>query len=146
MLKTFFIFLNNVTLIRYFVAGLSVMFFEYVLSLFLNYVGLFYLNATIFSAAVAVCVQFIVHKFYSFRKHSKNQIKKEFLLFIINWLFCLLEKSITVSVLTGVIGLHYSISQLVGISFAALSSFLIYKYIIFVHNKEYENFSDHPKS
>ena len=124
------------TIGRYLIAGsigastnVALLFF------FTEYVGLHYLVSASISFVLACCVGFALQKFWTFRERSVESIHTQaagyFTISAINFflnitlLYFLVEK----------IHIWYIFAQVIASGLIAISSFLLYRYVIFLEKK-----------
>ena len=111
-------------LLKFCVIGASgVIVNEGLLWLLTEFVGLFYLISSIFSIEASILSNFILNDIWTFRKERKGIFFKRLLKFNVARIFAL---GINFAILFGLtsIGLHYLVSNLIGIAIATIFTYL----------------------
>lgn len=128
-------FLNNQT-IKYIISGGSaavIMFGSlYILT---EYIGLWYIHSVIIAFLLSFVVSFTMQKFWTFQNKDKKYIHKQLSLYLLVSVFNLIFNGSVVYFLVEWVEIWYMGAQFITSAVLALTSFLIYKFLIF-NNKE----------
>ena len=118
--------------IKYIIAGGTATVVDLIiLFLLTEIIGLWYLISAVIAFIVAFFVSFFLQKFWTFRDNNKEKIFKQMGMYLSVGLMNLIINTIGMYVLVDKFDLMYMIAQIIMICLVAISSFLIYRYIIF---------------
>jgi dolichol-phosphate mannosyltransferase len=101
------------------------------LYVFTDLVGLYYIFSVILSFIIAVTVSFMLQKFWTFQNASKENMKKQAVVYVIVSFINVIINVAFVYALVEFAGLHYLVAQFVSSIFIATESFFIYQFFIF---------------
>ena len=90
--------------------------------------------ATTLAYLVAFGVSFSLQKFWTFRNKAKRYFEQIYLYLLVG-VFNLFFNAALMQALVVNLDFHYLLSQLLTSGAVALNSFLLYKYLVFKHNK-----------
>lgn len=94
-------------------------------------VGLWYLLSAILAFIAAYFVSFYLQKFWTFRDNSRQRIYQQMTLYLIVGLTNLSINTFGMYILVDKLKVMYILAQIIMGALIAISSFLIYKFIIF---------------
>lgn len=112
-------------------AGVNLFF----LHIFTEYFGFYYLWSVVLAFIIAVCVSFIMQKFWTFRDKSKEDIHKQVSIYVTAAIINTIINTGLVYLLVEYMNVHYLLSQIISSGLIAFESFFVYKYFIFSENK-----------
>ncbi|MFP4514574.1 MAG: GtrA family protein [Parcubacteria group bacterium] len=122
-------------MVKYLISGgLSTATHLIVLSLVYSYLGLQIITATTLAFFVAFGVSFSLQKFWTFR-NKDNKYFHQLYFYLLVAVFNLFFNAALMQALVVNLDFHYLLAQLFTSALVALNSFLLYKYLVFKHNK-----------
>jgi dolichol-phosphate mannosyltransferase len=101
------------------------------LHLFVQGLGVYYLHASIMAVSISTIVGFILQKYWTFADQSSERLHRQFILYVIIAIANIGINTLVVYVLSGVLHFHYLIGQFAGAAVVALTSFFLYRYVLF---------------
>ncbi len=101
------------------------------LYLFTDIIGIYYLISTTIAFIIAYFVSFYLQKFWTFRDNSKDQLARQMSVYFIVGLANLAVNDAGMYILVDWVKLYHILAQIIMGALIAISSFLIYKYMIF---------------
>lgn len=90
-----------------------------------------YLTGSITAFLVAMCVGFILQKYWAFEEQTLERVRTQFMLYTALALGNLALNTDIVYVLIGKFGVHYLLAQAVGAGLVAFASYFVYRLYIF---------------
>ena len=138
-MKDFFSWLVKWRMIRYLVSGGSA-FVTNITTLFIlvQFFHVWYLLAATVSFVVAVCVSFVMQKFFTFNDYTKEKIRQQTVIYFGLQIFNLSINTLFMYIGVDLLHIHYIISQTLIGSAMAIYSFFIYKYMVFYPDVSYK--------
>lgn len=128
------IFAKNI-LLRYFCAGITGASTQIgLLYIFTDILGVWYIRSSIIAFAVAVCVSFILQKFWTFRDGKLNQAHHQFLSYLGVAVAGIVINTALMFVFVDAFGIWYILAQVIAGAFIMVFNFMMYKFFIF-HKK-----------
>jgi putative flippase GtrA len=122
-------------MVKYLLAGaLATVTHLLILSLAHHFLGLQIIIATSVAYLVAFAVSFSLQKFWTFRNKAKRYFEQIYLYLLVG-VFNLFFNAALMQGLVVNLDFHYLLSQLLSSAVVAINSFLLYKYLVFKHNK-----------
>lgn len=125
--------LKNPQIYKFMIVGIANAILLLVLTIFFTeYLNIFYLFSSIIAYEITIILGFIIHEYWTFvkvKKFKKSYVR--FLKYNIFYFFGLLINSALVFMLTNLIELHYSSSQIIAIVVVFLFNFFTSKKITF---------------
>lgn len=119
--------------VRYLISG-GISFGTNIVILYLltEYFGVYYLTSVILAFLVAFVVSFFMMKHWTFQDTSKEGVHQQMSIYLSVAVFNMLLNTALVYLFVEYIGVWYIFSQFIASLLIAVSSFFIYKYLIFV--------------
>jgi len=122
-------------MVKYLLAGaLATVTHLLILSLVHHFLGLQIIIATSVAYLIAFAVSFSLQKFWTFRNKAKRYFEQIYLYLLVG-VFNLFFNAALMQSLVVNLDFHYLLSQLLTSAVIAINSFLLYKYLVFKHNK-----------
>ena len=120
-------------IVRYLISG-GISFGTNIVILYLltEYLGLYYLASVVLAFLVAFVVSFFMMKRWTFQDTSKEGVHQQMSIYLSVAVFNMLLNTALVYLFVEYIGVWYIFSQFIASLLIAVSSFFIYKYLIFV--------------
>ena len=106
-------------------------FFLYTLT---EWLGFYYLVSTILAFVLGVIVSFILQKFLTFQNYSRDNMRRQVLIYITIAIFNTSLNTLLVYLFVEYLGLHYLVAQFFSSGLIAFESFFIYQIFIFKSN------------
>jgi putative flippase GtrA len=101
--------------------------------LFTDYFGIWYLKSSIIAFIISVIISFICQKYLTFQNTNTEKVHKQMVLFIILALINLGINTLLMYLFVDIVGMWYLSAQVVTSALIAISSFFVYKHVIFTH-------------
>lgn len=105
---------------------------------FVRFLHLWYIIASIFAFLCGFLISFSLQKFWTFEDLSKENIKKQFIMFFFTVLIGVILNTSIVYVCVGYFTMNYILGQFIAGVFIAIMNFFIYQKIIFKKNVKLE--------
>ncbi len=122
-------------MVKYLLSGaISTTIHLLILSFAYRYLNLQIISATTLAYLIAFGVSFSLQKFWTFRNKAKRYFEQIYLYLLVG-VFNLFFNAALMQALVVNLDFHYLLSQLLTSGLVALNSFLLYKYLVFKHNK-----------
>lgn len=124
--------LMEYTVVRYLMSGVTSATVNLtVLYVFKYKVGLYYLTASIIAFIVAFFVSLVLHKFWTFRDLSVNNIQKQTIMYLLSSLFGLSFNTTLMYLFVSIMHIWIMLSQILAGILVASCTFFISKHIVF---------------
>ncbi len=121
---------------KYLIAGGSAAVLDlFLLHVFTDWVGIWYLYSAIWAFLVALVVSFILQKFWVFRDHSLKTVHIQAVMHSGLGIFNTLANTVLMYLLVDGAGIHYLIAQVIGGAIIAVFNFFIYRGVIFKNGR-----------
>lgn len=118
--------------IKYLIAGgLASLADLVLLFIFTDWFKLWYLFSAILAFCFAIFLSFSLQKFWTFREDSRDRIYQQFTLFFSVAVVNLVINTVLIYLFVDFIHLWYILAQIIASGLIAISSFIIYKFLIF---------------
>jgi len=105
------------------------------LYIFTDVFGFWYVGSATLAFIVAVIISFSSHKWWTFRDFHRGAINRQFVFYLILQIANLGLNVALIYLLVDVIGVWYLLSQAIISTLLAITSFFIYKHIVFVYGE-----------
>ena len=92
-----------------------------------------YLSASVIANIFGICTSFTLQKLWTFRNTDKKRTGLQGLLYLTLFLVNISLNTLIMYILVDLFSVWYIASQIVASGIIAISSFFIYKYLIFTH-------------
>lgn len=120
--------------LRYFLCGITAAGFNiFLLYLFTDIFGIWYLYSSIIAFIIALILSFSLQKFVVFKDGNTNGIHKQFSMFAVVAILGVATNTLLVYLFTDILNVWYILSQIFAGVFVMVQNFLLYK--IFIFNK-----------
>lgn len=130
----------SVQVAKYIISGGTAAFAEFlILYVFTEFFGIWYIYSVLIAFLFAFCVSFIMQKFWTFKDKNTNKTHKQAAFYLFISVVNLIVNVIAIYILVEVFELWYMLAQVLIAGVTAIYSFLIYKFIIFKHDKSHIN-------
>jgi putative flippase GtrA len=122
-------------LLRYFCAGITGASTQIgLLYLFTDIVGIWYIYSSMMAFAAALCVSFLLQKFWTFNDRGINKAHHQFLRYFGVAVAGILINTALMFLFVDIAGIWYILAQVIAGAFIMVFNFLMYKFFIF-HKK-----------
>lgn len=122
----------SIQVIKYIISGGTAAITEltllYVLTEFL---GIWYIYSVFIAFLFAFCISFLLQKFWTFQDKNIDKAHKQAIFYLLITITNLAINIVAIYILVEVFGLWYIFAQVLISGFIAISSFFIYKFVIF---------------
>jgi putative flippase GtrA len=105
------------------------------LHLLADVVGLYYLLSSFLAVSFSTVVGFLLQKFWTFEARGSGGTAGQFGLYVAVAVMNIALNTLIVYVLVDHLGFHHLLAQFIGAGLVAVSSFIIYKKVIFSDNR-----------
>lgn len=121
-----------VKIIKYiFAGGFATLSNITILFICVQYFHLWYLVGTIISFCCAVIISYLLQKFFVFKNYSKENIHKQFLIFLIFNIFMLGINTILMYTFVDIISFYYLLAQALSSAICAFINYIFFNKVIF---------------
>lgn len=96
-----------------------------------HFLGVWYLASSVVAFIVSFFVSFYLQRTWTFQQNLPNTVARHMMLYLLTALFNLALNTAIVYISVEYIGLWYVLAQIVAGAIVAVSSFFIYKHLIF---------------
>lgn len=93
--------------------------------------GFYYLSSSILAVSFSTVVGFLLQKYWTFEAGSSQGTRRQFVLYVAVAILNILLNTLIVYLLVDFSGFHHLPAQFAGAAIVAVSSYVIYKKIIF---------------
>ncbi len=125
-------FFSFLKIMRYIVSGGITTFVDLsLLYIFTDAFHIWYLLSAVFAFIIAFFVSFFMQKYWTFQDVSKEGIHKQMITYLLIALINLGINTLLMYIFVNTIHLHYMIAQFITAGLIAISSYFIYKKVIF---------------
>lgn len=119
-------------LFRYVISGVTVATFELaLLYAFTQFLGVWYLFSAVLAFLFAFCLSFSLQKFWTFQDTKREGVHKQASLYLFVSVCNLCVNVVLLYILVQIFGIWYMFAQVIVDAVIAVSSFLVYKFLIF---------------
>jgi putative flippase GtrA len=124
--------LNTCTIVRYVIAGGIASLSNFVtLYVLVQFLGVWYLLASIISFCVGIVTGYILHKFFAFRDKGEGNMIHQFMFFAGYQIVMLGVNTLLMYIAVDIIGIWYLLSQIITTTLIATINFIVFKKYIF---------------
>ena len=135
------LYLYNHRVVRYlFSGGTATLTNIFFLFIFVHVFGVHYLLSAVVAFIMAVCVSFMMQKFFTFNDYTKDKVKQQSTLYLGFQVFNLGLNTLCMYIAVDLLRIQYILAQISIAVMMAVYNFFVYKHLVFtpdpIYNKQ----------